>query len=79
MRPPQLPNCIYPRKVHENGVYILKTHQMFTVHTMPEIKELENDALILKTHLGHVFSFHSTPEKLENKNLTLRKARAAVT
>ena len=43
---------------YENGVFTLKTHQMFSVHTIPE--EFENAKI--NGHFGFVFEENSVRE-----------------
>ena len=53
----------------KNGVFTLKTHQMFSVHTTPE--EFVNGVFIVKTH--QMFSVpHSTLEEFKNGVFTLK-------
>ena len=46
----------------ENGVFFLKTPQMFSVRTTPE--EFENEGFSQKTH--QIFSVHTISEILKN-------------
>ena len=52
----------------DNGVFTLKTNQMFSVHTTPD--EVDNGVFTLKTH--QMFSVHTTPDEVYNRVFTLK-------
>ena len=60
------PRSYYTPEVFENGGFILKTHQMFSVHTT--LEEFKNGSFILKTH--QMFSVHTTLEEFEKITIT---------
>ena len=51
-----------------NGVFTLKTRQLFSVHATPE--KFENGVFTLKTHDHQMFSVHTTLEEFENVTAT---------
>jgi len=54
------------REKLENGIFTLKTHQMFSVHTT--LEKFESGDFIVKTH--QMFSIHTTTENFENATIT---------
>ena len=55
-------------EIFANGVFTLKTRQLFSVHATPE--KFENVVFTLKNYDHQMFSVHTTLEEFENVTVT---------